>query len=495
MRTPTKYQQNNSTKKDLVKDAIQLTIAVNRMKQHFVWGAVNTVILSMLVYDLLVLPYSWYTPWWRLVESTTSAVLCTSLLYHIFGLLKLWMTTNTLDLAPEQFQTLGLSNSYIRIKSPHKLTSTITPPATTSTPINCTMSNWNTPRFQISPDKLVTDKQNRNGIKYNINNTNNETIEDMCTLEQYLKDYDSKNSFSFTERDSEQRSLSLWERSGCSNTSISSMLQNSIYQVASSPEQSKSDLNESTSTVAMASEVWRKFKVDNNKVERWLVNLRTWISQTIITRLVKEIENVDRALYNQGFVDVSIGNVGLERLKKTAHTVQVAQTIPSLLHIIPYFEISTNQEYVVQRIRELAKGPCLTEYRWNSGGTFKGKEWTSELPSDSVLVMHLLATYLDSQLSPLTRLKGKNPFSVQHLIKYPEKIKSNDKQVVIYQQSNNPPHYNLKIGKDTHNFPKGRNNFFYTILLFLNYIKTTENGMLESVNLGKSGVNMLWIVE
>lgn len=40
-------------------------------------------------------------------------------------------------------------------------------------------------------------------------------------------------------------------------------------------EPSKSELNESTSTVAMASEVWRKFKVDSNKVDRWSVNLRT----------------------------------------------------------------------------------------------------------------------------------------------------------------------------------------------------------------------------
>lgn len=68
--------------------------------------------------------------------------------------------------------------------------------------------------------------------------------------------------------------------------------------------------------------------------------------------------------------------------------------------------------------------------------------------------MHLLATYLDSQLSPLTRLKGKNPFSVQHLVKYPEKLKSDNKQVVIFQQSNIPPHYSLKIGKETYNFPK-----------------------------------------
>lgn len=68
--------------------------------------------------------------------------------------------------------------------------------------------------------------------------------------------------------------------------------------------------------------------------------------------------------------------------------------------------------------------------------------------------MHLLATYLDSQLSPLTRLKGKNPFSIQHFVKYPEKVKSVDKQIVIYQQSNIPPHYNLKINKETYNFPK-----------------------------------------
>lgn len=78
--------------------------------------------------------------------------------------------------------------------------------------------------------------------------------------------------------------------------------------------------------------------------------------------------------------------------------------------------------------------------------------------------MHLLSTYLDSQLSPLTRLKGKNPFSIQHLIKYPEKVKSVDKQVVIYQQSNIPPHYSLKIGRETHNFPKVMFIFSYKII-------------------------------
>jgi len=51
-RTPPELQSKKSFKKDLVKDAIQLTISVNRMKQHFIWGTVNAIVLSMLTYDL-----------------------------------------------------------------------------------------------------------------------------------------------------------------------------------------------------------------------------------------------------------------------------------------------------------------------------------------------------------------------------------------------------------------------------------------------------------
>lgn len=52
-RTPTEFQYRPSSKKtDLVKDAIQLTIAVDRMKQHFIWGTINGIVLSMLIYDL-----------------------------------------------------------------------------------------------------------------------------------------------------------------------------------------------------------------------------------------------------------------------------------------------------------------------------------------------------------------------------------------------------------------------------------------------------------
>lgn len=78
--------------------------------------------------------------------------------------------------------------------------------------------------------------------------------------------------------------------------------------------------------------------------------LKQWISKTILCRLVKEIEAVDEALQRHGLADVRVGSVGLERLKKTAQTLQVAQNIPTLISLIPFLELTSNQEYLVTRI-------------------------------------------------------------------------------------------------------------------------------------------------
>lgn len=46
-------------------------------------------------------------------------------------------------------------------------------------------------------DNYGPERQNRNGSQY-MAITVDDTIEDLSALDQYLKDYDSKNSFSFT---------------------------------------------------------------------------------------------------------------------------------------------------------------------------------------------------------------------------------------------------------------------------------------------------------
>lgn len=62
--------------------------------------------------------------------------------------------------------------------------------------------------------------------------------------------------------------------------------------------------------------------------------------------------------------------------------VPISHFIPSLATLIPFLEITTNQEYLEKRIRELAKGGCMSEFKWNGGSNYKGKEWDDSLPTD-----------------------------------------------------------------------------------------------------------------
>lgn len=52
--------------------------------------------------------------------------------------------------------------AYIKVKSPDTSSSILTPPATTSTPINWITNKWNNPQFHISPGKLLFQKQMNN---------------------------------------------------------------------------------------------------------------------------------------------------------------------------------------------------------------------------------------------------------------------------------------------------------------------------------------------
>jgi hypothetical protein len=58
------------------------------------------------------------------------------------------------------------------------------------------------------------------------------------------------------------------------------------------------------------------------------------------------------------------------------------------------FFFQSNQEYLVNRIKELAKGSCLANYKWDSGSN----ETDEHTPVDSAILFHLFCVYFDSQL-------------------------------------------------------------------------------------------------
>ncbi|KAL1110550.1 hypothetical protein AAG570_008078 [Ranatra chinensis] len=177
-----------------------------------------------------------------------------------------------------------------------------------------------------------------------------------------------------------------------------------------------------------------------------------WISSTILQRIVEEIAVINTGLRKQGLAGLAVGSVGLETLTNTAHNIIVAHNIPSLPFLIPFLQLSSNQQYIVQRIKELAIGSSMSEYRWKSGGKFNDKEWDSHLPTDAELVMHLVCTYLDSQLPLLPTQPDARPFTTKYLVKVKEQ--PIQKELAIRQHSVHPPHYNLIINGEIQDIPQ-----------------------------------------
>ena len=70
------------------------------------------------------------------------------------------------------------------------------------------------------------------------------------------------------------------------------------------------------------------------------------------------------------------------------------------------------------------------------------------------LIMHLLATYLDSQLPPVAKHAEGRPFSSQYLVKTPDRPPTSPPKPIIYQSQINPPHYLLLVGDETLQLPK-----------------------------------------
>lgn len=137
--------------------------------------------------------------------------------------------------------------------------------------------------------------------------------------------------------------------------------------------------------------------LSSGQLTQYVYNLRMWIACTILQRVDAEIQKTNVAFAQnthadcRGFSDIQIGKVGLDRLKKTANVpAVVAVYVPMLPMLLPFLEISTNQEYLVQRIRDLAKGCVLGEYRWNAGGTYGGVGWDEHLPTDSAVGFFIL---------------------------------------------------------------------------------------------------------
>lgn len=511
----------------LMTPVMEKTLTMNRtaqnVKRSLFWGCVNAAFLAVILYDIIN-TCSLYSETLHMIEYTVAVFLFINTVFLFSKYFWSSVSLQNVEMTPKQQKLLGMKpiDPQLARVARCDVLSPGTPLNGPATPMNLSACSWMSSPSVLSP----SDVDEICGINYSMSSSSwiytsgspqsivssssprmlpvspDELIQDEQSLKNYLKEYDGFEKSSLVGSSVEQPSNLLstfWSHPATrSPTEATPMLRRCTYQLApATPVQTISTTrttDESGSPFSHCdAEIWRQFNINSNNLIGWTANLRMWISQTILERLVSEIKTLNSSLQSQGLVDICIGEVGLDRLRKTAQIPQVVQNIPSLPSVVPFLEVSPNQEYVVARIQELAKGGSMSDFKWNSGGTFDGKEWSDQLPTDAALVLHLWATYLDSQLPPLPFTPDERPFSSLYLVKSPNSC-SSKVPIAISEVTKHPPHYQLTVGKDPLNIPKGRNNLFYTILLFLHYVKTKEHGMLGRMNLGQSGVNMLWIL-
>lgn len=118
------------------------------------------------------------------------------------------------------------------------------------------------------------------------------------------------------------------------------------------------------------------------------------------------------------------------------------------------------------------------------------------------ILFHLFCVYMDSQLVPLPQGDGR-PFFSRYVVIGEEKRPIKDAQSLVQNKSGCAifctnilhPKFNFVSDGEIYNCNYDRNNLFHVIIQFIIYMRTHHNGYLEGVHLGRSGINIMCVIE
>ncbi|XP_009460865.1 PREDICTED: transmembrane protein 209 [Nipponia nippon] len=530
----------------LIDRTIKMRKETEARKVVLAWGLLNVSVAGMIYTEMsgkLISSYYNITYWplWY-IELALASLFSLNALFDFWRYFKYTVAPTSLVMSPGQQTLLGLQNAAVQTTPPRELAAKKAPSSTPSPPIqgqsvlsySPSRSPSASPKFTTgciagyspqlqalssssasygsavahspssSYNKVPSFSPSPSGspysspILYNSPTGKEDYMTDLKSLDTFLRNEEEKQhrvQLGSSDSSSPSSSPTFWNYSR-SMADYAQMLRKFQYQLACRSQAPSAHKDEADlSSKQAAEEVWARVTMNRqllDHMDSWTAKFRNWINETILVPLVQEIESVSTQLRRMGCPELQIGEASISSLKQAA--LVKAPLIPTLNAIVQYLDLTPNQEYLVERIKELSQGGCMSSFRWNRGGDFKGRKWDTDLPTDSSIIMHVFCTYLDSRLPPHPKYPDGKTFTSQHFLQTPDKPDtSNENVFCIYQSSINPPHYELIYQRHVYNLPKGRNNMFHTLLMFLYIIKTKESGMLGRVNLGLSGVNVLWI--
>jgi len=314
---------------------------------------------------------------------------------------------------------------------------------------------------------------------------------DYDSLEQYMKKEEETELRNRRANPESPKGPSFWSYGRAAYEYIPTF---GTYQLATrSQSPSLKDDDDTLDSPFKNDDMWKKLGINKNDVDIWTESIRKWLAQTVVEPLVQEINNINARLTQMGSPELHIGTISHSSLQNLANTKY--QHLPSLPSVIPYLTVSTNQEYLVSRLKELSTGGCLRLFRWDSGGAYKHKAWNSDLPADAQIICHLFCAYMDTHLPSNPRYPDGKSFTGLHFLKTPLKPSDKKSALCLYQSRIQKPHFKVLVEDAIWELPKGRNNLFHSLVVFLYYAKRNYHGMLERVHLGSSGINVLWVLE
>ncbi|OQS03829.1 hypothetical protein THRCLA_03878, partial [Thraustotheca clavata] len=170
-------------------------------------------------------------------------------------------------------------------------------------------------------------------------------------------------------------------------------------------------------------------------------------------------------------------------LSKTRPNVHLLREYETFMK---YFDVKEeyNKAYCIQRLKTLAEDGFLGQYRWDSGGSWKGKPWSKEanLPTDAELIMNLFCAMLDDVLPAVSDTD--RPFRRAHYAPVPPtKSASIRGMFLIYYSQPTPPNFKVIANGQVREILPGKTNVFQSIILFLHAIKQYKSGHLGNINL------------
>ena len=248
-----------------------------------------------------------------------------------------------------------------------------------------------------------------------------------------------------------------------------------------------------SSSEGEAAKPFNDLVLSGDKLELYTERCRKWLAGTLLQPVAKEIQSINASLRKNGNSELQIGTTDLGTLRRVSKSKLLC--IPSINMLLPYLELTTKQDYLVQRITELAQGDCLSTFRWNSGGFWKGRSWDQDLPNDSQILMHMLCVYLDSHMDIVSHASPQRVFSSQYYLKAPETPSAKKSDLCLYQAVANPPHFKVLVQDSCFDPLPGRSNMFHAIINFLLRLKSRKHEQLRQVSRNLSELNIYWIID